>query len=223
MNILAIDSSSENLSISMLNRGNVLFDFNRCLKFGASKLVSFIDGNLRKYHINLDDIDVFALGMGPGSFTGLRASFSVVKAFMIALRKPAVCVESFYSMAYPFIGKHRKIAVISDARRGLVYAATFLSERGLLKKETKTSLTILKDFAHSKSGYFFITYDEHLYRELSEINPKINFNQKTVYPKAKYYLEIAQNLAGKKRFVGIDNLKPLYLHPKTCQVRNVKI
>jgi tRNA threonylcarbamoyl adenosine modification protein YeaZ len=219
MNILAIDSSSENLSISLLSQGKVLFDFNRCLKFGASKVVSFIDENLYKHHINLSAIDVFALGMGPGSFTGLRASFSVVKAFMIALKKPAVCVESFYSMAYPFIGKHRKIAVISDAKRGLVYATTFLAENGLLKKETKTSLITLKDFAHSKSGYFFVTYDEHLYRELSEVNPKINFNQKTVYPKAKYYLEIAQNLAGKKRFIGIDNLEPLYLHPKTCQIR----
>ncbi len=221
MNILAVDSSSENLSISMLWQGRVLFDFNRCLKFGASKLISFIDRSLRKHHINLNAIDVFALGMGPGSFTGLRASFSVVKAFMVALKKPAVCVESFYSMAYPFIGEHRKIAVISDARRGLVYATTFLAERGLLKKETKTSLATLKDFVHSKSGYFFVTYDEHLYKELSELNPKISFDPKIVYPRAKHYLEIAQNLAGKKKFVDIDNLEPLYLHPKTCQVKFV--
>lgn len=223
MNILAIDSSSENLSISMLNQGKVLFDFNQCLKFGASKLVSFIDINLRKYHINLDAIDVFALGLGPGSFTGLRASFSVVKAFMIALKKPTVCIESFYSMAYPFVRKYGEIAVISDAKRGLVYAASFLAERSVLKKEAKTSLVTLKDFARSKAEYFFVTYDEHLYGQLSELNPKINFNQKIVYPKAKYYLEIAQSLASKKRFVSIENLEPLYLHPKTCQVRNIKV
>lgn len=222
MNILAIDSSSENLSISMLSQGKVLFDFNQCLKFGASKLVSFIDINLRKHHTNLDAIDVFALGLGPGSFTGLRASFSVVKAFMIALRKPAVCIESFFSCAYPFAGKYRKIAVISDAKRGLVYAASFLAERSVLKKEAKTSLVTLKDFARSKAEYFFVTYDEHLYGQLSELNPKINFNQKIVYPKAKYYLEIAQSEAYKKRFVSIENLEPLYLHPKTCQVRNIK-
>lgn len=219
MNILAIDSSSENLSVSMLWQGKVLFDFNRRLKFGASKLVSFIDKNFRKHHINLNDVDVFALGAGPGSFTGLRASFSVIKAFMIALKKPAVCIESFYSMAYPFIGEHKKIAVISDARRGLTYAATFLAEGGLLKKEVRPSLVTLRDFARSKLGYFFVTYDEHLYRELFQLNPKINFNQKIVYPKAKYYLEIAQNLAGKKRFADINNLEPLYLHPKTCQVK----
>jgi tRNA threonylcarbamoyladenosine biosynthesis protein TsaB len=219
MNILAIDSSSENLSISMLSRGEALFDFNRCLKFGASKLVSFIDTNLRKHHINFDAIDVFALGLGPGSFTGLRASFSVVKALMIVLRKPAVCVESFYSMAYPFAGKYRKIAVISDARKGLVYAASFLVRSSVLNKEGKTSLVKLEDFARSKAEYFFITYDEHLYGQLSELNPKINSNQKIVYPKAKYYLEIAQTLAAKKRFVSIDKLEPLYLHPKTCQVK----
>jgi tRNA A37 threonylcarbamoyladenosine modification protein TsaB len=100
-----------------------------------------------------------------------------------------------------------------------VYAATFLSEGGLLKKETKTSLLTLKDFVHNKSGYFFITYDEHLYEQLRELNPKINFSPKIVYPKAKYYLKIAQDLAREKRFVDVSDLEPLYLHPKTCQVR----
>ncbi|MCK9614736.1 MAG: tRNA (adenosine(37)-N6)-threonylcarbamoyltransferase complex dimerization subunit type 1 TsaB [Candidatus Omnitrophica bacterium] len=219
MNILAIDSSSENLSISLLWRGKILFDFNRHLKFGASQLVYFIDKNLRKHHISLKDIDIFAIGQGPGSFTGLRVSFSVIKAFMISLNVPAVCVGSFYSMVYPFSKGHKKIAVVSDARRGLVYAATFIVRNNLLQRETKEHLAALRDFVRGKSEYFFITCDEHLYKELSGINQEINFSQTVVYPKAKYYLKIAQDLAKKKRFVAIGDLEPLYLHPKTCQIR----
>lgn len=219
MNILAIDSSSENLSISMLWRQKVLFDFNRHFKFGASKLVYFIDKNLSKHNISLNDIDVFAIGQGPGSFTGLRVSFSVIKAFMISLNVPVVSIESFFSMAFPFIKDHKKIAVISDARRGLVYASSFTVKDNLLKREEKASLASLRDFVRGKSEYFFVTYDKHLYKELSEINPEINFNQKVVYPKAKYYLKIAENLAKKKRFIAVGDLEPLYLHPKTCQIR----
>lgn len=220
MNILAVDSSTQNLSLSVLWQGKVLFDFNRHLKFGASKLVYFIDKNIKKHHVNLSGIDVFAIGQGPGSFTGLRVSFSIIKAFMISLNVPAVCIGSFYSMAYPFFTEgHKKIAVISDARRGLIYAATFTVKNNVFQREVKEHLAQLRDFARGKSEYFFISCDEHLYKELSEINPEINFNQTAAYPKAKYYLEIAQGLAEKKKFVALDDLEPLYLHPKTCQVK----
>ncbi|MCK9574268.1 MAG: tRNA (adenosine(37)-N6)-threonylcarbamoyltransferase complex dimerization subunit type 1 TsaB [Candidatus Omnitrophica bacterium] len=223
MNILAVDSSSENLSIGVFWRGKVLIDFNRKFKFGASSLVYFIDENLRKYKISLNDIDVFAIGQGPGSFTGLRVSFSVIKAFMISLNVPAVGVVSFYSMAYPFINKHNKIAVVSDARRGLVYAATFTVKNSLLQREIKEHLAVLEDFVRDKSEYFFVTYDEYLYKEIQKINPKINFNQTAVYPKAKYYLKIAQTLAQKKKFIALSDLEPLYLHPKTCQIRKQNV
>ena len=219
MNILAIDSSSQNLSISLLWQGKVLFDFNKHLKFGASQLVYFIDKNLRKHNISLKNIDIFAIGQGPGSFTGLRVSFSVIKAFMVSLNAPAVCIGSFYSMAYPFIKGHKKIAVISDARRGLVYAATFIVKNNLLQREVKEHLSALRDFVRGKSEYFFITCDEYLYKELSKINPEINFSQTVAYPKAKYYLKIAQKLAEKKKFIAVSDLEPLYLHPKTCQIR----
>ncbi|MDD4954439.1 MAG: tRNA (adenosine(37)-N6)-threonylcarbamoyltransferase complex dimerization subunit type 1 TsaB [Candidatus Omnitrophica bacterium] len=219
MNILALDSSSQNISIGLLYEGRVLFDFNRKLSFGASKLVSFIDTNLKKYRINPEEIDVFALGSGPGSFTGLRASFSIIKAFMLALKKPAVCIESFYSIAHPLAKEYNKIAVISDAKRGLIYAAPFTAKGGLLKKEAKTALISLKDFAKEHAEYFFVTYDEHLYGQLTEASPGIKFSKTAVFPKAKYYLEIAKSLAEKGKFTDIGNLEPLYLHPKTCQIR----
>jgi tRNA threonylcarbamoyladenosine biosynthesis protein TsaB len=210
VNILAIDSSSENLSISMLWRDELLFDFNRKIRFGSSKLIPFIDRNLRRHHVRLDDVDIFVLGSGPGSFTGLRVSFSIVKAFMIALKKPTICIESFYSMAYPFANKHNKIAVVSDARRGLVYGATFLSKDNALKKETKEKLVVLDDFVRENPQHFFITYDERLHGELLRINHKINFSRELVYPKARHYLKLASFFAKKKRFTAVDRLEPLY-------------
>ncbi len=219
MNILAIDSSSENLSIALFSQGRVLFDFNRRLKFGSSKLIPFIGKYLRGRRFDLNMVDAFAIGRGPGSFTGLRVSFSVIKAFMITLNKPAVCIDSFYSMAYPFTGKYKKIAVISDARRGLVYAATFSVKNNLLRKEEPPKLVALSDFVPNKPGYFFVSGDEHLCGELAELGRNVNFFHKAVYPKARYYLKIANDLVGGGKFTAVNKLEPLYLHPKTCQIR----
>jgi tRNA threonylcarbamoyladenosine biosynthesis protein TsaB len=222
MNILAVDSSSENLSIALFSQGRVLFNFNRRLKFGSSKLIPFIGKYLRENRFDLNMVDAFAIGRGPGSFTGLRVSFSVIKAFMITMNKPVVCIDSFYSMAYPFAGKYKKIAVISDARRGLVYAATFSAKNNLLKKEEPPKLVALRDFVPDKSGYFFVSGDEHLYGELAKSGSGINFFHKAVYPKTKYYLKIANDLAGRGKFTAVHKLEPLYLHPKTCQIRAQK-
>jgi len=83
MNILAVDSSTHNTSLCIECDGEVRFDFNRRLKFGASKLINFIDKALKKSSLGLEDIDTFLVGKGPGSFTGLRISFSIIKAFMV--------------------------------------------------------------------------------------------------------------------------------------------
>jgi tRNA threonylcarbamoyl adenosine modification protein YeaZ len=219
MNILAIDSSSKNLSFACFGNGKILFNFNRCYSFGASKLVYFLDKNLKKSHIELKDIDVLALGYGPGSFTGLRISFSVVKAFALALKKPIITTESFYLMAYPFAKTHKKIAVISDAKRNLIYGCSFKVKNGEFCKEQKERLTTLEEFARDRKDYFFISYDMDLRKALLDINPKISFYEKAVYPKASHCLSKIERMYKKGKFVNIDKLEPLYLHPKTCQVR----
>ena len=223
MNILAIDSSSQNLSFTCFKNGKVLFDFNRCYRFGASKLVYFLDKNLKKFHSNLKDIDVLAVGFGPGSFTGLRISYSIIKAFALALDKPVITVGSFYLMAYPFTKMHKKIAVISDAKRNLIYACTFVVKNGELYKEQKEKLTTLEEFIRDKKDYFFITCDLDLYKTFSNTNLTVNFYQKAVYPKARYALSVIEKMYKKEKFVNIDKLEPLYLHPKTCQIRAKRI
>lgn len=219
MNILAVDSSSENLSMSMLSQGKILFDFNRRLRFCASKLVPFLKNNLAKHRMNIKNIDIFAIGRGPGSFTGLRVSFSAIKAFMLVFKKPVVCVDSFYSIAYPFKHLHKKIAVISDARRNLIYAASFHVKSGVLLKEKKEKLVELRDFVLENPDYFYVTYDTDLYKKLHDINSAIKIHKTAVYPKAKYFLEVAQDLYKKRKSTKIEELEPLYLHPKTCQIR----
>jgi tRNA threonylcarbamoyl adenosine modification protein YeaZ len=219
MNILAVDSSSQNLSFTCFSKGKVLFGFNRRYSFGASKLISFLDKNFKKFHINLKDIDVFAIGYGPGSFTGLRISFSIVKAFALALRKPAVTIESAYLMAYPFIKTHKKIAVISDAKRNLIYASTFTVKNGELRKEQKERLITLEDFARGKKDYFFVTYDMDLYKLFSNPGIRPDLCPEAVYPNTRYALGAIENMYKKRKFVNMDKLEPLYLHPKTCQIR----
>ncbi|MCF7907401.1 MAG: tRNA (adenosine(37)-N6)-threonylcarbamoyltransferase complex dimerization subunit type 1 TsaB [Candidatus Omnitrophica bacterium] len=219
MNLLVVDASSENISLAIKYKGKLVADFNRKKRFGASLLIQQIDRQLSKNKLSLKSMDAFVVGSGPGSFTGLRISFSVIKAFMLVTKKPTIEVGSSYSLAYALRNKSSKIAVISDARRGLIYGVCFKSRLGVLRKEAKEKLYKLEEFIKNKEDYLFCTYDKDLRDQVSNLNKKIGFYDKDLYPKARDLLLEAELCYNQGKFTTIDKLKPLYLHPKTCQIQ----
>lgn len=219
LNLVAVDASSQNLSLAVMDRGELKVNFNRRIKFGASELVPFLEKELKRVSFNLKKADAFIVGAGPGSFTGLRISFSAIKAFSLSLNKPVIKLNSFFALAYPFKDKHEKIAVISDARRNLVYGVEFISKNGVLRKKGKERLTGLETFCKPRQDCFFVTYDEHIREKVLSLYPKISFYPKNVWPKACLLLEEAGDYYLKKKFTPLDRLEPLYLHPGTCQIR----
>ncbi len=222
MNLLAIDTSTNNLSFCISCNGKVVIDVNKKIRFGSSQMIPLLDKKVKKVKVNLKNIDAFVVGQGPGSFTGLRISFSIVKAFSLAYKKPVIVVGSFYSCANQVAKKFKKIAVIADARRNLIYCAGFESSCGTIKSRKKARLATIKECVDEFKGYQFVTYDSHLKAKFLEENPKLSFLEKDIYPKARCLLPAAVDLYRNKKFVPLSRLKPLYLHPKTCQIRGKK-
>ena len=219
VNFLAVDATSQNLSLYIRYGEDKEINLNRRLKFGASQLISYIDKSLKEAKIDLSCIDAFVIGSGPGSFTGLRISFSVIKAFMMAKGRPAIAIPSFYSCAYPLRSKSRDLAVVSDARRNLIYLSCFKVRGGNLAKVGRERLITLDELIKIGKEYLLITYDSHLRDKILSLNPKVNFHLKDIYPKAKYLMPLAELYYNRSEFTAMEKLKPLYLHPKTCQIR----
>jgi tRNA threonylcarbamoyladenosine biosynthesis protein TsaB len=189
------------------------------VSFGASKIPFYLRCYLKKISLDLESFDAFVVGSGPGSFTGLRISFSIIKAFSLALEKPVISLGSFFSLAWPFTGEHHRIAAISDARRNFIYTAFFAVNKGVLELQTKEKLLTIEDFAKNHKDYLFITPDECLRHKFTNLYPKANFYPQNIYPRAKYLLQLAEDYYIRKDFTPLDKLEPLYLYPKTCQVK----
>lgn len=222
VNFLAVDATSENLSLYIRYGKDKEININRRLKFGASQLISYIDKNLKKAKIDLSTIDAFIIGSGPGSFTGLRISFSVIKAFMMAKEKPAIAIPSFYSCAYPLRNKASNLAVVSDARRGLIYLSCFKAKNGNLTKKGRERLITLDELIKKGKDYLLISYDSHLREKVISLGPRLDFYPKDIYPKAKYLMPLGELYYNRGKFTPLEKLNPLYLHPKTCQIRRKK-
>jgi len=83
-----------------------------------------MDRMLRKAGVRIEDVSLFGVAIGPGSFTGIRVGIASVKGLAHALSKPAVGVSSLEALAYA-AGVSGTICSCVDALRGEIYAQLF--------------------------------------------------------------------------------------------------
>lgn len=74
----------------------------------------------------LDDVERFAVAVGPGSFTGLRVGIATIQGLALARAIPVAPVSTFDALAWHALGPSTDaIATWVDAQRGEVFAALF--------------------------------------------------------------------------------------------------
>lgn len=125
MKILAIDTSSSICTVCICEDENVLIELNNSdEKTHSQKLMPMIQDAFDKTNLNLDDIDLLASSLGPGSFTGVRIGISTIKAFSDVKKLPTVGVSSLEGLAYN-LNTNGLICSIIDAKNENVYYGLF--------------------------------------------------------------------------------------------------
>lgn len=148
MIILGIDTSTNQGSVAIAEDGKLLSESFLLLNSSYSKtLINSLDDLLKKCKIGINDIDGFAVSIGPGSFTGLRIGLSTCKGFNLATGKPIVPVGTLDAITESFFPDsgflnsalrtpHSELLLcpIIDAKKGEVYASLYKYEKGVIKK-----------------------------------------------------------------------------------------
>lgn len=138
MNILAIDTSTDYLSLAVLKDGRLAAKFHKkAHRKHSMLLVPMIDKLLKKAKLKIIDIDCFAISVGPGSFTGLRIGVTVVKGLAYALKKRIVAVPTLDVIANNAKSFKGMICPVLDARKNKIYACMYKSDGKSLKRLSK--------------------------------------------------------------------------------------
>ncbi len=93
----------------------------------AERLFGMIDHVLSCSAWSLSDVDLLAVGMGPGSFTGVRVGMAAAKGIGFARRIPIVGVTSLAAMAHATrreVGPEIVVSML-DAKKGEVFVARY--------------------------------------------------------------------------------------------------
>lgn len=127
MYIFAMDTSSVTATVAVLTEEKLLGEYSVSDKLTHSRtILPMADELLKNLNIELKDIDIFSVCVGPGSFTGLRIGMATVKTFSQALSKPIIGVSSLDALGYNFfLTDDTIVCPIVDARRDEVYNALY--------------------------------------------------------------------------------------------------
>jgi len=93
-------------------------------------LLPSVERLLSETGMSVSDLDLIAVTVGPGSFTGLRIGLSAAKGLAWAAQKPLVGVPSLDTLARNLTPGPRQFCPMIDARKGEVYAALYKFSSG---------------------------------------------------------------------------------------------
>ena len=126
MIILAVDTSGPACGVALLNGDRVVYEGVAVNKHTHSvSLLPMIDEALSHSGLTVDDVELFAAVVGPGSFTGVRIGVSTVKGMAHAAGKPCAGVNALQALAAGISDTDALLCPIQDARAGQVYGAAF--------------------------------------------------------------------------------------------------
>lgn len=123
--ILALDTTSKATSITVA-KGNQSLRTIKGLsgEKRSEKLWIDVQSLLAEIGLTIRDIDLFAVCVGPGGFTGLRVGIAAVKGWCAALSKPVVGLTSLEAAAFSAAPAHLVCALV-NANRNEVYSELF--------------------------------------------------------------------------------------------------
>ena len=126
MKILGIDTSTPIGSVALIDGENLVAEHTlNIVQAHSSRLMPAIDSVLKWGNITAAALDGCAVGIGPGSFTGIRIGVATIKSLCYALNKPIVGISTLEAIGYNLRWTNGVVCPLLDARRREVYGAIF--------------------------------------------------------------------------------------------------
>ena len=154
MLILALDTSTRAGSIALLRDSEVLAEISaREDTPYSTRLFRDLELLQSKAQFRMNQVDVFAVAAGPGSFTGLRVGLTAVKGWAEVYGKPIAAISGLEAIAAQAStshhASHEMICPFLDARKGHVFGSTYgreVDHPGVLQLVGEEALLTIEEF-----------------------------------------------------------------------------
>ncbi len=222
---LGIECSSRQGSVALLKDGDLLAEKSWIAeRVRHNTIFQTLENLMGEVQLSYNDISLYAVGRGPGSFSGMRMSFAIAQALALPTKTEVRAVSSGAALALHVaraslparagaeqaeMPAPQNIAVVGDARRGQVWLGLFTENRlGARMDRQDACPTLVQEWK-------LVPYDEVSIPEgtvvvspeaerLTEIFSSIGNPR---FPHAKEVAELALMQTEP------EPMEPLYMHP----------
>ena len=224
MLILGIETATDQVGCAIGGHEGVLASFHAARgRRHAEILTPAIEFTCRQARVDLREVGVIAVDLGPGLFTGLRVGVATAKAMAQALRVPVIGVSSLDLLAFAVRYTNRLVVAVIDARRGELFYAFYRQVPGGVQRLSEYQLGAPSDVASellARGEECLVVGDGALrYRTVFEDVARTEFGTVgNAYPSAAALVELAHPRALREEFVQPWEVAPLYLRRADAEV-----
>ena len=169
MYTLILDSATKILYISLIKDNKVLFEkYLEGFNDHAKNIVYLVDEALKENKISVDDLGKIVVGIGPGSYTGVRMAVTVAKMLSSFKEIPLYEISTLKLMAS---GKKGIILSMIDARRNSSFAAII---------DTKKDKYVLTEGLYENDKLLDMDYEEVSKEDCFIVDPIYVINNSTI-------------------------------------------
>jgi tRNA threonylcarbamoyladenosine biosynthesis protein TsaB len=211
--LLALETATEACSAALWVDGAVLERYALAPRRHAALILPMIDAVLAEAGLTLHQLDVLAVGRGPGAFTGVRIAMGVVQGLAFARDLPVAPVSTLAALALgaALDTGQTRIATALDARMGEVYWGTWM-----IDGETLEPLGLERVCAPAQvtappgewfgAGTGWLAYAPALSQRLT-----VSSWRGDCYPRASNVARLATDPARRNEWVNAEQALPVYL------------
>ena len=197
MKILAVEFSSRERSVAVAqwDGGQAPLLLGRAAETKFNRALGLVEEALQQAHCEREEIEVIAVGLGPGSYTGIRAAIAVAQGWQLARGTKLLGLSSLESMAAQAQAEKLfgRVNLALDAQRGEFYLATWEISSGQRRELAPLQLVPAAELAARHAA--------------GELCAGPDFERR-LFPTAATLAVLA---AGRADFLPGEKLEPVYL------------
>ena len=214
--ILCVDTSSFICSVSVFENLSLISSNSTEVEKSHSKLIiQLIDQSLKDAKIKINEVDAFAVSMGPGSYTGLRIGVSTIKGLCYSLEKPLISIntlEILSKSAFNHINNYNDffICPMIDARRMEVFTKMLDNDFNEVEKD-KAFILDDKSFNDIDGGklIYFFGDGSNKFQKITN-NKNFHFID-NIISSSKHMGELANIKYENNQFENLTTFEPFYI------------
>lgn len=227
--VLGLETGGPQASLAISSNGRILAARASARGAHGESVVGAVDGLLRQCGLRIRELTAIAVGIGPGSFTGLRIALSYAKGVALATGCAVIGVPSLDALALcalelPDLAREATICPVLDARKKEVYAALYRQVQNGLEKLSGEFLAKPQALAGQIEGEAVFcgegaaVYGDLLGRDAG-CDRAFFADLSMAPPPAAMIAALGAARAARGQFDAAASLQPLYVRPSEAELK----